>query len=100
MSVVAHVEARDIPNLFGNPDYYLGFDDEQVRELLAQADSGDADSYVSTMKKVVNRIMDQAGADTLFNLPNIVVTQPDVSGVPTNLVADGLVVSNISRSED
>ncbi len=100
MSIVAHVEARDIPNLFGNPDYYLGFDDEQVRELLAQADSGDADSYVSTMKKVVNRIMDQAGADTLFNLPNIVVTQPDVSGVPTNLVADGLVVSNISRSED
>ncbi|MBL3950344.1 ABC transporter substrate-binding protein, partial [Bacteroides thetaiotaomicron] len=34
MSIVAHVEPRDIPTLFGNPDYYLGFDDEQVQQLL------------------------------------------------------------------
>ena len=39
MSLISHVEPRDVPTLFGDPDYYLNYDSPRTRELLAQADS-------------------------------------------------------------
>ncbi|AIU33192.1 ABC-type dipeptide transport system, periplasmic componen [Corynebacterium ramonii] len=99
MSVIAHTEARDIPNIFANPKYYLGYDDKKVQELIAQADTVDEADYVPTMKKAVTRILDQAAADNLFNLPNIVVTAKNVSGVPVNAVGDGLLLAAIAKEE-
>ena len=46
MSIVAHVEPRDIPPIFGNPDYYLGYDNPEVQELLADADAGTPEEQV------------------------------------------------------
>lgn len=99
MSLVAHIEARDINNLFGNPDYYLGYDDALTQELLAQADSIAADEYVPTMYQAVDRIMDQAAANTLYNLPNVVIYHQGVEGIPVNFVVDGLALSNITKQE-
>lgn len=98
MSIIAHVEPRDIPTLFGNPDYYLGFDDATVQQLLAQADSAPEDQFSGLMKQAVTAIMDQAAADTVFNLPNIVVARDGVSGVPVNLVSDGLSLAPITKT--
>lgn len=97
MSIVAHVEPRDIPTLFGNPDYYLGFDDEQVQQLLAQADSAPAEQYTPLMREAVARIMDQAAADTVFNLPNIVVARTGIDNIPVNSVSDGLALAPVSK---
>ena len=97
MSLIAHVEPRDIPHLFGNPDYYLGFDSPKVRELLAEADAAPEDEYAELMRQAVTEIMAQAGADTLFNLPMIVVTHNGITGIPRNSVADGLVLSGVKK---
>lgn len=97
MSLIAHVEARDIPALFGNPDYYLGFDSERVRALLADADKAPEDQYAPLMKEAVAEIMDEAAANTLFNFPNIVVTRRGVEGMPVNTVTDELRLAGITK---
>ncbi|MDO4929120.1 MAG: ABC transporter substrate-binding protein [Corynebacterium sp.] len=107
MSLVAHVEARDIPTMFGSPDYYLGFDDATTQELLSAADTAtgetpqeSAEKYNAEMSQAVTAIMDQAAALTLYNMPNIVVARPGLVGLPTNIVADGLPVSSIHWEDE
>ncbi|WP_080793825.1 ABC transporter substrate-binding protein [Corynebacterium pacaense] len=94
ISLITHVEARDIPTLFA-PGYYLGFDDPETRELLALADSGGDE--VTPMRAAVARIMDQAGADNLMNVANIVVTDRDIAGVDPSVVSGALELSAMER---
>ena len=96
MSVIAHVEPRDLPTLFGDPDGYLGFDDAGVRAALLAADTGE--DQVGHMRAAVDGIMAQAGALTLFNLPNIVITGPGVTGVEPNVVTDALPLAGMGRA--
>lgn len=98
MSIIEHAEARDIPTLFGNPDYYLGYDDEQTRTLLSAADSAPPDEYAPLMRKAVDRIMNQAGANTIFIYPNIVVRDKDLTGIPTTIAGQGLELAGITRT--
>ena len=100
MSLISHVEPRDVPALFGDPDYYLGFDDARVREELRLADvtPGPA-AERSHMITAVDGIMADAGALTLVNAPNIVLTAPGVTGVDANIVVDSLPLAPI-RKED
>ena len=49
------------------------------------------------MRKAIQTILDDAAADTLFNLPNIVVSDPAISGVPVNSVTQALPLAPISR---
>lgn len=91
-SIIAHVEPRDIPNLFGNADYYLGYDNARVRELITAGD-------VESMRLAVDQIMDDAGALTLVNAPNIVLTRPGISGVDPNVVTDSLPLANIEVAD-
>ncbi len=92
MSIIAHVEARDIPALFGNPDYYLGYDNARTRELFAEADAKDPD----LMHDAVDRIMADAGALTVANMPNIVLSH-GVTGVDANQVTDGIRLKEITQ---
>ncbi|MDO5031060.1 ABC transporter substrate-binding protein [Corynebacterium sp.] len=90
MSLVAHVEPRDIPTLFGNPDYYLGYDSARTRELLAQADESPAGRYPQLMREAVDEIMNDAAALTLMNMPNIVLYRDGLDGLRPNQVTDAL----------
>lgn len=86
-SLVAHVEPRDVPMLFGNPDYYLGYDNAVVRERIAAGD----------MAGAVEQIMDDAAALTLANAPNIVLYAPGVSGLDPNVVTDSLPLNEVEK---
>ena len=86
-SLVAHVEPRDIPMLFGNPDYYLGYDSARARELIAAGD----------MTAAVDQIMADAAALTLANAPNIVLLAPGVGGINPNVVTDSLPLHTVTR---
>lgn len=100
-SLVAHVEPRDIPALFGNPDYYLNYDNAKVRDLLAQADAtADEDQSTALMRQAVDQIMADAGALTLANMPNIVLTQPDLEGVHPDQVSDHIDLTDLALKED
>ncbi|MGV0379051.1 ABC transporter substrate-binding protein [Corynebacterium lehmanniae] len=86
-SLVSHVEPRDVPMLFGNPDYYLGYDNAVVRERIAAGD----------MAGAVEQIMDDAAALTLANAPNIVLYAPGVSGLDPNVVTDSLPLNEVEK---
>ena len=86
-SLVSHVEPRDVPMLFGNPDYYLGYDNAVVRERIAAGD----------MAGAVEQIMDDAAALTLTNAPNIVLYAPGVSGLDPNVVTDSLPLNEVEK---
>lgn len=100
MSVIEHAEARDIPVLFGGPEYYLGFDDEETQELLAQADREPPERQVELMRAAVERIVDQAASDTLFIFPNIVVRRRGLEGLPADRPTDELRLSGATVQEE
>lgn len=97
LSIVAHVEPRDIAT-FGDPTYYWRYDNKEVASLLATADSGSADAQVGTMKQVARTIATDAAADWLFLLPNLMVATTDVKGLPKNRVGESLDLTTLSRS--
>ncbi|RNE49608.1 ABC transporter substrate-binding protein [Corynebacterium alimapuense] len=95
MSIMAHVEARDLPTLFGDPDYYLGFDNTEVQEQLLAADTQLDET--SHMISAVETIMAQTGALTVFNQPNIVITAPGITGIEPTVVTDALALAGIDK---
>lgn len=86
-SLVSHVEPRDVPMLFGTPDYYLGYDNARAREQIAAGD----------MAGAVEQIMADAAALTLVNAPNIVLFAPGVSGLDPNVVTDSLRLNEVVK---
>ncbi|WP_199430683.1 ABC transporter substrate-binding protein [Qaidamihabitans albus] len=97
LSIVQHVEARDITT-FGDPDYYWGYDEPRVRELLAEADSGTPDEQVVKMREVARTITEDAAANWLFLFPNIVVAKKEVTGLVRNQVSESFDLTNLGRA--
>lgn len=90
MSIVAHVEPRDIGKVFGNPDYYVHVADPTLQADLAAADAGTEAEQVTGMKKVARRVAEQSYSDVLFLLPNLQVAKKSISGLPQNSIREGL----------
>ena len=100
MSLIAHVEPHDIPVLFGNPEYYLGYDSEKTRQLLSSADSSETpEQYHQLMADAVDNIMADAGALTLMNMPNIVISDPAISGLQVNAITDAMILRNLTTED-
>jgi peptide/nickel transport system substrate-binding protein len=97
MSIISHVEPRDLGAVF-NAKYYTRYDDPQLQALLASADSGDEQTQVADMKKAARRLSEQAAADWLFLLPNLVVADKNLTGLPTNAITESFDLSRLARS--
>ena len=87
MSLIAHVEARDIPTLFANPKGYLRYDNKTVQNEVSRED----------MPAAVDTIMADMPALTVANLPNIVLTAPGVRGVPVTSPTGELRLAGIEK---
>lgn len=98
MSIVAHVEPRDLPAVFGNPKYYLRYSNPELTKALAAADAGTEEEQVTQMKTAAKIITDDAAADWLFLLPNLMVAKPDITGLPKNAVTESFDLSTLGRS--
>ncbi len=98
LSIVAHVEGHDLRNVFGNPDYYIHYKNPALDAVLAAADSGPEDQQTAKMKEAARMISEDAASDWLFLLPNLMVAEKDITGLPTNAVGDALNLTNIGRS--
>ncbi|NKQ53356.1 ABC transporter substrate-binding protein [Amycolatopsis sp. K13G38] len=96
MSIVQHVEARDITT-FGNPNYYWGYDNPTVRQLLAQADAGTEQEQIADMKAVASTITADAAADWLFLFPNVVVAKNKVTGLARNQVSESFDLTGLGK---
>lgn len=97
MSIVAHVEPRDLPAVFGNPDYYTRYDSKQLQADLAAADAGTAEEQVELMKKVARELSQDAAGDFLFLLPNLMVAEKGITGLPKNAITESFRLSDLSR---
>ncbi len=84
MTIVAHVEARDLGK-FANPKYYWHYGDPKFAGLYTAADEATSDEQANElMKQAVRYLADDAAAIWLFALPNLVITKATISGVAQN----------------
>ncbi|WP_168581715.1 ABC transporter substrate-binding protein [Gephyromycinifex aptenodytis] len=97
-SIIAHVEPRDLPTLYGNPKYYLHYDNKKVREAIAAADAGDEATQVAKMKEAARVIAEDAASDWLFLLPNLTVADKDITGLPKNSLSESFDLTGLARS--
>ena len=97
MSIVAHVEPRDLGNVFGNPDYYIRYGTPELRALLEEADTGSEEVQVEKMKEAATLISQDAASDFLFLLPNLIVADPDITGLPQNAITESFDLANLAR---
>ena len=95
LSVIAHVEPKDLLNLVRG-DYYFGYDDSRIAELRASADAGDDKEYVRDMKKLVRKaFVEDAAANTLFLMAGITVMAEDIEGMPKNTPTTALDLTKV-----
>ncbi|MFK5635254.1 MULTISPECIES: ABC transporter substrate-binding protein [unclassified Ornithinimicrobium] len=97
MSIVAHVEPRDLGNVFGNPDYYTAYGTEDLQALLEEAETGTEEEQVSAMQEAATLISEDAAADFLFLLPNLMVADPDITGLPENAIKESFSLAALGR---
>ena len=86
MTIVAHVEPRDM-RAFATEGNYWNYDNEQFNELLRQADEGTVEDQTTKLKEAARVLAEDAAADWLFLLPNIVIATTDISGIQANQVS-------------
>lgn len=87
MSIIAHVEPRDIAS-FANPDYYWSYDNAEVQQLLADADAGTPEEQIELTADAARIISEEAASEFLFLAPNLIVSDGTVSGLPVNDVGE------------
>lgn len=95
LTIVAHVEARDIVK-FADSSYYWHFNNPEFQQLIKQADEGTEEEQTAKMKQAAKLLSQQAGSDFLFLLPNLVVTRSDIAGVGRNAASLSFDVTAIA----
>ena len=84
MTIVAHVEARDLGS-FANPKYYWHYKDPTFAQLYAAAvQAASEEEGNELMKQATRELADQAAAIWLFALPNLAITKSTITGVAQN----------------
>ena len=97
LSIVSHVEGRDMAAVFGNPDYYTTYGTDEVQALFEAADSGTEEEQVEAMAQAARLISEDAAADFLFLLPNLMVAEPDIIGLPENMLTESFPLADLAR---
>lgn len=96
LSIVAHVEARDLVR-FADPDYYFRYDNPRFQRLVTQADEGTEAEQTRKMAAAAKLLADDAAADWLFLLPNLVITTPAVQGVAANATTLSFDLTSVTK---
>lgn len=99
MSVILHTEARDMLTIFGDPDYYIGYDNPRVAEVAEKADRSSPDQYVAGMQEVARMIVDDAASDPLFLFPNTVVADAGLAGIAANATTESMDLTGLRWSD-
>ena len=98
MSIVAHVEPRDMATVFGDPKYYTRYGKPELQKLLSEADQAPPEEQVALMQEAARTLSEDAAADWLFLLPNLIVAEADVAGLPENAISESFDVTDLGRS--
>ena len=96
MTIINHVEPRDITTLWADPTYYTRYNNPAVQKLLAAGDAGTPTQFVADYKQAVELLADDAAAAWLWSFPNLIVADADVKGLPKNAVGESFVLAGLS----
>jgi peptide/nickel transport system substrate-binding protein len=98
MSIVSHVEPRDMGTVFGSPDYYTRYNNPAFQKALGAADKGTQAQQTQEMKKAARLLSEDAAADWLFLMPNLMVADKGITGLPKNAIAESFDLAPLARS--
>lgn len=97
MTIVAHVEPRDL-KMYARDGNYMNYDNPAFDALLQEADRGDEDEFVEKQKEAARLLAEDAAANWLFLLPNIIITTTDITGVQVDQTSLAFDVTTIASS--
>jgi peptide/nickel transport system substrate-binding protein len=93
-----HVNDRDVV-WYGNPDFYWGYNNPTVTNLINQAEQASTTTEQTDLLKQANRIIvDDAASDWLYLYPQIVVASTSISGYPINGLNSQFYAFNITKN--
>jgi peptide/nickel transport system substrate-binding protein len=96
MTIVAHVEARDLGK-FADKSYYWHYGDPRFASLYTTAVEAPTEAQsITDMKAAARYLAEQCASVWLFALPNLVITKATVSGVPQNATTLSFDLSTIT----
>ncbi|MFD7501812.1 ABC transporter substrate-binding protein [Streptomyces sp. NPDC059850] len=98
MSIIGHMEPRDMQTVFGGKGYYTGYDDPEFRALVKKADQGTRKDQITYMRAAARLLSKDAAADWLFLLPMLTVADKDITGLPVNYVSESMDLTGLGRS--
>ncbi|MCL1906845.1 MAG: ABC transporter substrate-binding protein [Propionibacteriaceae bacterium] len=98
MTIVAHVEARDIVN-FANREYYWKYDNPEFQAQIALADRSTPQDFVPQMQIAARMLADDAAANWLFVFPNLIVAREGITGIGHNMTTLSFDVTTISSKD-
>lgn len=96
-TLMGHVNPRDVL-WYANPDFYWGYDNPQVQQLVAQADAAATEQeQVDLLTQVNETIGQEAASAWLYLDPQIRVARSDITGFPKDQVTESFYVADIVR---
>lgn len=95
-----HVNDRDIV-FYGDPNFYWGYDNQQVNELIASAEQSKTPEERNQKLEKANRIIaEEAASDWLYLYPQIVISSSNVTGYPVNGLNSQFYAYNIKKAPE
>ena len=98
MTIVAHVEPRDL-GMYVSGSNYVNYSNPQFDELIKGANEGTEEEFVSKQKEAARVLAEDAAANWLWLLPNIVITTPEITGVQVDQTSSAFDVTGIASSK-
>jgi peptide/nickel transport system substrate-binding protein len=93
-----HVNHRDIV-FYGNPDFYWGYNNPKVVDLIKQAEASiTTDEQTAKLKEANTIIAEDAASNWIYLYPQIVVSAKSVTGYPVNGLNSQFFAYNITKS--
>jgi peptide/nickel transport system substrate-binding protein len=97
MTIVAHVEARDLIK-YADPHYYWRYDNKTVQRLIAAGDAAQTHAqWIADYREVERIITHDAVNDWLFLLPSLEVVHSGITGYPKNSLSLSFDVTDLRR---
>lgn len=94
MSIIAHPEPRD-QWIFADSDYYFRYDNPAYSALLTEADTGKPEDEAASYREAMRVLAEDSPADWLYLMPNLMVANKGLSGLPVNQTGEGLELAGL-----
>ncbi|WP_320199582.1 ABC transporter substrate-binding protein [Agrobacterium sp. rho-13.3] len=94
-----HVNHRDIV-FYGNPDFYWGYNNPKVVDLIKQAEaSATTDEQTAKLKEANQIVAEDAASNWIYLYPQIVVSAKTVTGYPINGLNSQFFAAGIKKAD-